>query len=260
MSKKIQKPLIYVLIIFLPFCFLFISSAVFGPVKMTVVGKSSWPLRILLFPFEELRKILFYRQAYTQYQKLKEEAETLRSRLVGQEEILRENNRFRELFDFQQSLVFSSVAANVIGRDPTNWSASVIIDRGKSNGLEVGMPVVTALGVLGKIAEVGDKTSRVLLLSDPNFQVAAIMQRNRESGLVSGTLEGVSLMRYISPEADIRVGDKIITSKLSSSFPEGLLIGEVISVFESQSSSTSECYIEPAVSFSQTEEVIVLIK
>lgn len=191
---------------------------------------------------------------------LNQEADILKQQLVEQEEVLLENKRLQELLDFKEKFVFSSIAANVIGRNPTNWSSSIIIDKGRKHGLKVGMPVVSALGVLGKVAEVGKTVSRVLLLTDPNFSVAVIIQRNRESGLISGTLQNVCRMRYLSADADIRRGDKVITSKISSAFPEGLLVGVVNSVEESQSSPTLECLVEPAISISPMEEVFIILQ
>jgi rod shape-determining protein MreC len=149
--------------------------------------------------------------------------------------------------------------ANVIGRDPSYWNSTMIIDKGLSNGVRQGMPVVNASGVVGKIAEVGQDSSKVILLTDPQFSVAALIQEPRESGLVSGTLQGVCRMKYIRSDAKISVGDKVITSKLSSSFPDGLLIGEIISVDEGANKSTVESLIRPAVSFSQIEEVLVIV-
>ena len=135
----------------------------------------------------------------------------------------------------------------------------MIIDKGQANGIRQGMPVVNALGVVGKIAEVGQDSSKVVLLTDPQFSVAALIQRPRESGLVSGTLQGVCRMRYIRTVAKIHIGDKVITSKLSSSFPEGLLIGEIISINNHPSKPAVEALIKPSVTFSQIEEILVIL-
>jgi len=135
----------------------------------------------------------------------------------------------------------------------------MIIDRGEESGIRPGLPVVNASGVVGKIAEVSHGMSKVILLTDPEFSVAALIQEPRESGLVSGTLKGVCRMRYIREDAQIHIGDKVITSKLSSSFPEGLLIGEVVSVNDSSKNPTVECLIHPSVGFSQIEEVLVIL-
>jgi len=258
-SKRNKKFLIYLLLIFLPFSFFFLKSETFNPFRMSVVELAALPAKIILFPFSEMKKILMYRSTYNKYVRLAEEVNVLRSQILERREISQENVRLKQLLDFKRGFIFSSVAANVIGRDPTNWSSSIVIDRGKKDGLKPGMPVVNSLGVIGKISEVGNSTSRALLLTDPNFSIAGLIQRNRENGLVAGTLTGTCRIKYLSSDANVRVGDRVVTSKLSSTFPEGLLIGVVTKIEESQSSPTLECLVKPAVNLSQIEEVLVIL-
>lgn len=227
---------------------------------MTFVDVIALPGRIILFPFHELRKIIFYHGTYSKYMKLKEEVELLRHKAAVSDEVVQENSRLKGMLDLKQGGKYPMVAAYVIGRDPSNWGATLFIDKGERDGLKVGMPVVNSSSIIGKILEVGKNTSKVILLSDPSFSVASMLERSREQGLISGTLQGKCRMRYLSPDADIRVGDRVITSNLSSSFPEGLLIGEVTGIEESQSSPTMECLVAPAVSLSTVEEVLIIKK
>jgi len=220
----------------------------------------SVPIRLLSFPIGEMKKILYYHRTFSEYRHLKNEVGVLKARLIGLEEVIRENSRLEDLLKFKRKLIYSSVAASVIGRDPSYWNSSMIIDKGQNDGIKLGMPVVNALGVVGKIVEVSPKKSKVILLTDSQFSVAALIQEPRESGLVVGTLQDVCRMRYIRESAKIRVGDKVITSKLSSSFPESLLIGEIIKITEDPGSASVEYLIQPSVSFSQLEEVLVILK
>ncbi|MDP8265465.1 MAG: rod shape-determining protein MreC [Candidatus Aceula meridiana] len=258
MFPRINKKAIYFFVLLIPIVFLFFFQNSSSGLKIKIAETSSWPLRVILFPFKEFKKAISYHKTYDDYQDLKKEADTFKRRLQEQEEVLKENNRLKKLLELKQSAVFSSTAANVIARNPSNWSAAIIIDKGSRDGIEQGMPVVSSLGVIGKIIEVGVKTSKVMLLTDPRFSVAVLIQRNREQGLVSGSLQGLCRMQYLSPDVVIEIGDKVTTSKLSSFFPEGLLIGKVVDVRESLSSPTIECLVEPAVSLSQIEEVIVI--
>lgn len=260
MSREQKKLATYFFILVIPFLFLFLNPTVFVSFKTTFVESMSLPIRVISFPFREIRKIFLYHHTYNQYQKLQQEVDTLKTRLIGLEEVMVENNRYKRLLDLKKNLVFSSITANVIGRDPSNWNAVIILDKGSQDGLALGMPVVNALGVVGKIAEVSENTSKVILVSDPSFSVAALIQSTREGGLVTGTLQGMSRMHYLPQESEVALGDKVLTSKLSSSFPEGLLIGEVIKVEVSQSTPTIECLVQPAVSLSQIEEVLILQK
>ena len=101
--------------------------------------------------------------------------------------------------------------------------------------------------------------SKVVLLTDTQFSVAALVQRPRESGLVTGTLQGLLRMRYLNEGAKILIGDIVVTSKLSTSFPEGLLVGEVVRIERKTNMPSLECFIRPSVPLSQIEEVLVIL-
>ena len=258
MFENRSKNIIYLSIFLIPFLLFFWRTEPFQAFKLKVTALTSYPARILSSPFLELKKILYYHRTFNEYKRLKKEEDTLKARLVGLEEVVQENARLEKLLEFKRQLVYSTVTASVIGRNPSFWNSSLIIDRGRSDGVGIGMPVVNALGVIGKIAEVNGHSSKVLLLTDPQFSVAALVQRTRETGIVSGTLEGICRMRYVQGNAQVQVGDSVITSKLSSSFPEGLIIGDIIRVVEDPRTGSVECIIQPAVSFSQLEEVLVI--
>ena len=119
---------------------------------------------------------------------------------------------------------------------------------------------MNAFGIVGKILDAGKTKSKVILLTDPQFSVAGLMEKSRESVLVSGTLEGLCKLRYLSLEAEIKVGDHVITSKLSTSFPEGLMIGEVIRIDEDFQNQRREYILQPSGPFSQLEEILVIQK
>lgn len=257
--KKWKKPSIYFLFLLIPFLFLFIAQTLFVGLKTGVVSSNAWAIQILLFPFKEIKKIVFYHKTYNDYEKLRKETDPLKHHVVLQEEALRENERLRALLDFKQRSVFPSLAANVIIRDPTSWAAVVIIDKGSRHGIRQGMPVVTPRGIVGKIAETGERISKVTLLTDPRFSVAATIERTREQGLISGTLKGVCRMQYLPAGADVKAGDTILTSKISSFFPPGLMVGTVVGIEENFSSPTLDCLVRPAVALSEIEEVMVVL-
>jgi rod shape-determining protein MreC len=257
--RKFKKTLVYLLIAVVPFVFLFFSQNHFINFKAGVVASSSWPVQVVLFPFRELKKIIFYHQTYADYEQLKKDIDPLKQLLLNQDQVVKENLRLAELLDFKRASPFRSVAAKVIMRDPTNWAAVIIIDKGAKQGIKQGMPVVTPTGVVGKITEVGQELSKVTLLTDPRFSVAAVIERTREQGLVSGTLRGNCRLQYLPVTADVVVGDYVITSNLSSFFSEGLRVGRIVSVQESFTSPTFECLIKPAVPHSRIEEVIVIL-
>ena len=259
MFRANRKNITYLCVLLVAFFLLFAGTKSFHAVKSGIIKTISIPIWFISFPVHEIKKILYYHRTFDEYKRLKEETDVLKARLVGLEEIVRENTRLENLLKFKRQLVYSSVVASVVGREPSYWNSTMIIDKGRADGIQQGMPVVNALGVVGKISEVSHRTSKVILLTDPQFSIAVLIQEPRESGLVSGTLQGVCRMKYIRDDAQIHVGDKVITSKLSSSFPEGLLIGEIISVKADHQRHTVECLVQPSVAFSQIEEVLVIL-
>lgn len=258
MWRKTLKKAAYVSILVVPFLIIF-----FHPKNYRAAGVLDAvvrPVGFLHAPAFELKKLFFYRETYDEYVRYKRKSELLKARLIAIREETQAQERFNKIQNFRNNQNYASIVANVVGRDPSDWNASLIIDRGRAEGVEVGQPVVSPLGVVGRIFEVGHNTSKVILVSDPTFAVAAVVERSRENGLLTGTLQGVLRLQYLTDNADVKVGDEVVTSGLSSAFPKGLLIGQITEVQASVNSHTVECLIEPAVDLSELEEVIVIKK
>lgn len=258
MFRKYLKNAIYISILAVPLLVILFHPKSLRP--KFLLDAAIRPVQWFQAPLFELKKLFYFRETYDEYLRLKRQVEALKARLVYLQEAVQENNRYATLTEFRRTQNYTSVVARVIGRDPSNWNASLIIDRGQKDGLAVGLPVVSPLGVVGRIFEIGNSTAKVILLSDPNFSVAGLVQRSRENGLVTGSLQGLCRLEYLTDKADVKVGDRVITSNLSSAFPGGILIGEVTDVQASLNRHTVECLVEPAVDLSQIEEVIVIVR
>ncbi len=258
MYRKHLKKVIYVSILAVPLLILLLHPKSLRPTFLLDI--TARPIQWFEAPVFELKKLFYFHEIYDEYLKIKKQAEALKARLVYLQETAEENKRSAAISEFRRTQDYASVVASVIGRDPSNWNASLIINRGQKDGLKVGMPVVSPLGVVGRIFEIGNNTAKVILVSDPSFSVAALVQRTRESGLLTGSLQGLCRLEYLTDKADVKVGDRVVTSKLSSAFPEGILIGQVTDVQASENSHTVECLVEPVVDLSQIEEVIVIKK
>ena len=256
MWQKYLKKAAYTAVIVVPFLILFLH-----PKNHKAAGLIDAVVRtvgLLQAPALELKKLFFYRETYDEYVRFKRQNELLKARLVA----IRENDqafeRNEKIQAFRNNQNYASIVAHIIGRDPSDWNASLIIDKGHNEGVVAGQPVVSPLGVVGRIFEVGHNTSKVVLLSDPAFALAAVVQRSRENGLLTGTLQGVLRLQYLTDNADVKVGDTVVTSRLSTAFPEGILIGQITDVQASVNSHTVECMVDPAVDLSELEEVIVI--
>jgi len=256
--RKYFKKTAYVSVLVIPFLILFFHPKNFK--TAVLLDTMVRPVGLLQAPVFELKKLFYFRETYDDYKHLKRQNDLLKVQLLSLKESMQAAQREETIQSFRRDQNYASVVANVIGRDPSDWNASLIIDKGSLGGLAVGQPVVSSLGVVGRIFDVGPNTSKVILLSDPTFAVAAVVERSRENGLLTGTLEGICRLQYLTANADVKVGDTLVTSRLSTAFPEGILIGHITDVQASANAHTVECLVEPAVDLSQLEEVIVIKK
>src|SRR5207244_6166618 len=151
-------------------------------------------------------------------------------------------------------------AAELVSRDSSTWWRTVTINRGKRDGIEIDMPVVTAEGLVGKITTVSDSISVVLLVSDENCRVAASVEGSREQGIVSGERVTTGLsplvdLDFLTKQADLKPGQKVYTSGVGGVFPSGLLIGAVKSFRARELDGQAQ--LTPAVDLSHLEDVFV---
>jgi len=218
-----------------------------------------YPLGLFTLVRREVEGIIFYHRNIVQNERLKKEIDFLRQKLNTANEIYLENRRLKNLLSFKQKTQLKVVSARIIGRSADNWSSIVIIDKGSYNGIKRGFVVINYLGLVGRVIETGDSTSKIMLINDPGFGVSAIVQRSRQEGLVSGTLGRSLIMKYLPKDADIQAFDVVITSGLTEAYPKGLLIGSVISIGEEFSGLSRYCQIKPAVNLSSIEEVLIII-
>ena len=175
------------------------------------------------------------------------------------EEIRLANIRLRKLLGFKETLDLPTLPAQVIGEDASNWFQTVVIDKGRADGLREGMPVVVPEGVAGRVIETAPHQSRVLLITDASSAVAAMVQRTRARGIIRGQGETLSF-DYALREDDIKVGDRIVSSGTGGMFPKGLTIGVVTRVTKGDYGLFQGVEVAPTVDFGRLEEVLVLLK
>lgn len=258
MFRKTPKQFIYIAIFVVPFLLLFFNSSFGHGLKLKLMGFGTLSVAMARWPVKEVQMIFSYRKSFCENQKLKKDMSTLKARVISLEEMVREEGRYERLARFREKQSFSSVSAVVVARDPANWNSSLMVNKGKSDGIKPGMAVINGDGVVGKVAEVAQHVSKVVLVNDSGFSVAVIDRRSRESALLTGSLSGRCRMSYLPERADIETGDEIITSKLSADFPEGVLVGTVIRVFPADNDSSMEVVVDPAITVSQLEEVLII--
>lgn len=192
--------------------------------------------------------------------RLEKENEQLMMENSRYRELLSTHKRLQELLNFKESTVETVLAAQVIGRDPTGWFRSIIIDKGENDGIKENMSVVNAKGVVGQIVSVSYNYSKVLLLIDQNSAVDCIIERSRDSGIVKGVSPKECTFDYVLKASDVRVGDLVITSGLDRVYPKGNYVGKVTEVEDSPGELYKKVKLKPSVDFSKLEEVLVLLR
>jgi rod shape-determining protein MreC len=193
-----------------------------------------------------------------QNQQLERENLNLRAELQQAQEVLQQNVRLRKLLAFVDDLDRPALPAQVIGEDASNWARTILIDKGTLSGLKNGLPVVAAQGVVGRIIKVAPESARVLLITDASSAVAALVQRTRTRGVVRGRGDNLSI-EYALRDADLQVGDLLVTSGMGGVFPKGLPLGVIKTVEKGQFGLFQQVKAIPTVDFSYLEEVMVIV-
>ncbi len=151
------------------------------------------------------------------------------------------------------------VTCNVIGVDSTGFVTAIRIDCGRRDGLERLDPVVTELGLVGRITELSATGAEVLLVTDPNSRVNARLQTTRADGVVIGQLGGDLVMSFIPIDAQVREGDLVMTNGLGQTLPANLIVGQVLSVALAENELYQEARVRSLVDFDRLEIVQVII-
>lgn len=240
--------LIFVFLFIFPYNFFINIRSQFYPL-------ASSPLTFFQKNYFNLKKFFHLHAAEQENVILKKELDRLKGEVSALRGLESENRRLRQLLVFKDKAEHDYIPAEVIGRDPLEWYSALIINKGRDEGIRFNMAVISPAGIVGRVVEVGRSSSKVLLITDNNSRIAAVVERSRETGIIEGNGNGECLFKYLPLDADIRPEDMIVTSALSRIFPEGLFAGRVVSVSTARSQLYKIALIKPAKEFSQMEEV-----
>jgi len=202
---------------------------------------------------------------YRDNETLRAQNEQLRQTEFNVAEIMAENARLRAMLDYKKvSPQFSLVTVAVIGRDPGSWTNTIVINGGSNDGIKKDMAVVTSQGLVGNVIQVSANLAKVQLILDPRSAVGVLVQRPESR--VAGIIEGNAAqplsprLKNLARDADVVIGDKIITSGFGGIYPKGLLVGEVVDVVDDEGGLVKHAILKPAVDFDRLEEVAVIVR
>lgn len=196
-------------------------------------------------------------------QELKARIDQLEKDTKDLEEYKKKNKDLRDALNLKDQFHdYEFIGANIIAKDPGNWFNIFTIDIGRKDGIVNNCPVITSRGLVGSVYNSGVLSSKVITIIDMDSTVSARISKSREMVRVKGDItlkdEGLCRMDYISPEADVAVGDTIETSGMGGIFPKGIVIGKVKEVRQTNNELSRYAIIEPVVDFKRLEEVFVL--
>jgi len=169
-----------------------------------------------------------------------------------------EADRLASLLDFKQSHAkVPMVVARVIGFGPDASSAVRTLDQGMNKGIRRNMGVITPEGVVGKVIESYRDSCQVLLLTDHDGGVGAMIAGSRIQSPVGGIGEPLLNMKYIGNDDDVKIGDRVVTSGMDKIFPKDLPIGVISDV--KPGTPFKQIRVRPSANLEKLEEVIVLL-
>ena len=175
-----------------------------------------------------------------------------------------ENERLTELLEIKSKYAdHESTAVTITAKDPGSFYDSFVINKGSKDGLTANMALTSANGLVGHIYETGLTYSKAVSIIDSRSSVSAKNLRSLDIGIVKGDYSlmssGLCRMEYIDADADIVVGDEIVTSHLSDIYPEGLTIGFVKEVYTDTNGLTKYAVIEPAADLKHLDTLLVIL-
>ena len=145
--------------------------------------------------------------------------------------LLEENNRLEELLDFQRQSKMTILPARVINMSASPYlSSSLSIDVGLESGIEENDPVITPKGIIGKTTIVGNNASIVQMINDVNFRLSVRIKPSGSTGIMRWLDGDLYLIKEVQKNANVNIGDKVVTSGFSDIFPDDLPVGEVVNI------------------------------
>jgi rod shape-determining protein MreC len=198
-------------------------------------------------------------------QRLKTDNDQLRATNQALRGVENENIRLKSALGYQGGSPFALVSARVIGRSPSNWWSTVVIDKGSEDLVREDMAVVTPDGLVGKVVTLSEHSASVLLISDENCKVAGSVEGSKEQGIVrvevrgqrtSNSIQPVMTLNFLSRFAPLRAGQKVFTSGAGNIYPPGVLIGQIVE-FKSRELD-GQAVIEPSVDIAALSDVFVI--
>lgn len=203
------------------------------------------------------------RSAQSENDLLKQRVQELEVEVKQKSDLTSENERLKSMLQLKETSKYKVLTARIIGRDPSAWFDSSIINRGSLDGVALNMAVVTDGGLVGRVTAVGPLTSQVDLITYNKTGVGGIIGEVGSSsalGVVNGTSKKDLLeMKYVPGSVEVLVGQPVFTTGQDGIYPAGLKIGEIVSVVTGSATTPHTIQIQPAAKLNAMQEVGILL-
>jgi len=239
-------------------CIILISQIFSSDFRIKILNIFRFPLKLVSGSYYVLRDIPDFKEIRKENKLLKENIGNLNGKLVDLKESRVENKRMRQLLGFREDKKRKFIPGMVIAREALGLGDTIVIDKGKAQGVYKGMVVISVSGLVGRVRESGRSISRAVLITHPDSVVGGIVQRTRDEGAIEGNMSSGVIMKYLELDSDVKEGDKIITSGFSGVFEKGILIGEVVSVEKDVSGLYLRAIVKPEVDLRRLEDALVI--
>lgn len=268
LKSKALKLLVFALIVALVGSVIAIATVESVSPVSTVVGTVFSPIQKLAGKISN--KISSFNAGFTGSKSLQQEVERLNEQieqyelqLVDYDEVKHRLQSYEDILELKdENPDFELVYSEIIGADTQDAFSSLIIDRGESDGVKTGDPVVSGSYLVGTISKVNKSYSVVETLLNPKINISAMESRSRETSYVTSTvqqaLKGNCVFAGLDTSTAVSPGGIIITSGIGGVYPKGLIIGHVSRILESEYDLTSYAVVVPSVDFSSLEDVFVV--
>lgn len=167
------------------------------------------------------------------------------------------NLDLQKKLEFKKREPFPSLTARVVGRDPSYWFETIIVNMGINDGVMKGMSAMTENGVVGQIIQVSPNYAKILLANSSSSAIDAIIQKNRIRGILKGNGKGNYTLQYVLKNANAAVGDRVVTAGIGGIFPSDILLGKISAVHKQERGMFQEIEVAPSVDFQRLEVVFI---
>jgi rod shape-determining protein MreC len=198
-------------------------------------------------------------------EQLRQEVAQLRIALQQERAVAQQSRTLQQMLGLQDAAQLKTMAAAVIGSGPDAFFRTMTIDKGTQDGLRQDMAVIAPAGVVGRIIMPSRRASKVQLLIDRDAGAGVMIERSRANGVISGSgatdelafRAGLIDLEYVPSTADVKVGDRVVTSGVDGIYPKGFVVGEIQSV--EREAGEYRIKVRPSVDFSSLETVLVVV-